>query len=66
MADTMGYACIFPLIRLLGGRHTSIGAYVHYPTISTDMIDRVRSRKAGVTNEATVAQSMVRTQGKLL
>ncbi|PFH60475.1 hypothetical protein XA68_10909 [Ophiocordyceps unilateralis] len=36
--DTMGYAFALGLCKLLF-RHTSTGAYVHYPTISTDMLE---------------------------
>lgn len=54
--DTMGYAFALypvknfsPLIR--------VGAYVHYPTISTDMLQRVRRRQAGHTNALWIATS---------
>jgi alpha-1,2-mannosyltransferase len=40
--DTMGYAFSFPIFALLGG--CSIGCYVHYPTISTDMLGKVFTR----------------------
>ena len=36
--DTVGYAFGYPLARLAGAK---VAAYVHYPTISTDMIARV-------------------------
>ena len=36
--DTSGWAFSFPLARLAGAR---VLAYVHYPTISTDMLSRV-------------------------
>ncbi|KDQ21583.1 glycosyltransferase family 4 protein [Botryobasidium botryosum FD-172 SS1] len=71
--DTMGYAFTFFLLRLLGiksstGSNSSIpiGAYVHYPTISTDMLARVRDRRASHTNDARVAGSTLRSQAKLL
>ncbi|KAH8928696.1 glycosyltransferase family 4 protein [Atractiella rhizophila] len=41
--DTMGYAFTFPIVRFLAPS-VPIGAYVHYPTISTNMIRRVSSR----------------------
>ncbi|KAJ1964488.1 asparagine-linked glycosylation protein [Dispira parvispora] len=46
--DTMGYAFTYPLVRWLAGR-IPIVAYVHYPTISTDMIKQVpqRARQSG-------------------
>lgn len=76
--DTMGYAFTFPLVRWLRLRPivrlqpnvraaaTPIGAYVHYPTISTDMLKRVKDRQAGVTNQASVSNSSFRTWVKLL
>ncbi|KIP05207.1 glycosyltransferase family 4 protein, partial [Phlebiopsis gigantea 11061_1 CR5-6] len=63
-ADTMGYAFTFHVAILLGG--IPVGAYVHYPTISTNMLERVKSRKAGVTNSDTISSSSVLSQGKLL
>lgn len=43
-----------------------IGAYVHYPTISTDMLKRVQNREAGVTNAASVANSRWKSSIKLM
>lgn len=40
--DSMGYAFTLPLFRYFGG--CSVGSYVHYPTISTDMLSVVRER----------------------
>lgn len=62
--DTMGYAFTFPLFALIGC--CRVGCYVHYPTISTDMLEQVRSRSVGVCNKATIAQSRVLSAGKLL
>lgn len=62
--DTMGYAFTYPVMRAFN-RSVPIGAYVHYPTISTDMLQRVKSRKAGHTNDAAVAGSALRSQAKL-
>lgn len=42
----------------MNGVTIPIGAYVHYPTISTDMLRRVKSREAGVTNDSDVAGSV--------
>ncbi|KAK0544817.1 asparagine-linked glycosylation protein [Tilletia horrida] len=63
--DTMGYAFSYPVVRLFAP-DIPIGAYVHYPTISTDMLSRVRNRTAGHTNDATVAGSTWRTYAKLI
>lgn len=74
----MGYAFTFAFIRILrltpspatyvrsqSPRRLPIGAYVHYPTISTDMLRRVRNRESGVTNDSGVASSTWRTTVKL-
>lgn len=55
MIDSMGYAFTFPVFKLLG--NCRLGCYVHYPTISTDMLARVRTRAVGVCNDALVARS---------
>ncbi|TFK40482.1 mannosyltransferase [Crucibulum laeve] len=62
--DTMGYAFTFHVVSLLG--HITVGAYVHYPTISTDMLARVKSRKKGHTNTDTISSSATLSQFKLL
>ncbi|KAG8959236.1 asparagine-linked glycosylation protein [Tulasnella sp. 419] len=66
--DTMGYAFTFPFISLLSYFlfPIPIGAYVHYPTISTDMLERVQSRKAGHTNTGEVASSRWKSTAKLI
>ncbi|ELU39307.1 mannosyltransferase [Rhizoctonia solani AG-1 IA] len=43
-----------------------IAAYVHYPTISTDMLARVKSRTAQYNNPSDIAKSEFRTNSKLL
>ena len=62
--DTMGYAFTFPLVAALG--RIPVGAYVHYPTISTDMLARVQGRQEGVTNSDAIANSAALSTGKLL
>lgn len=54
--DTMGYAfALYPVKNY--SRLIRVGAYVHYPTISTDMLRRVRQRQAGHTNASWIATS---------
>jgi alpha-1,2-mannosyltransferase len=65
MIDTMGYALTFPFVRLIGGPNVTIGAYVHYPTVSTDMVKRVKARTAGI-EDGGAAKSRLRTQIKLM
>lgn len=40
--DTTGWAFPYPLVWLAGAR---VAAYVHYPTISTDMLERCVAQK---------------------
>ncbi|XP_076159076.1 GDP-Man:Man(3)GlcNAc(2)-PP-Dol alpha-1,2-mannosyltransferase [Alosa pseudoharengus] len=46
--DSMGYAFTLPIFRYLGG--CRVGSYVHYPTISTDMLSVVRERNPRFNN----------------
>lgn len=52
--DTSGYAFTYPLARIFGCK---VVCYTHYPTISLDMLSRVRERSAMYNNEASIAQS---------
>ncbi|GLB38552.1 putative ALG11 mannosyltransferase N-terminus [Lyophyllum shimeji] len=61
--DSMGYAFTFHVVSFLG--RIPVGAYVHYPTISTDMLARVKSRKAWHTNTSAVSSSAALSKGKL-
>ncbi|PWN54360.1 EBP-domain-containing protein [Violaceomyces palustris] len=62
--DTMGYAFAFPVVRHFAP-NIPIGAYIHYPTISTDMLRRVEKRESGHTNDSKVAKSAFRSKAKL-
>ncbi|CAH1777960.1 unnamed protein product, partial [Owenia fusiformis] len=62
--DTMGYAFTIPLFKFMGG--CKVGAYVHYPTISTDMLTRVQERTATYNNAGFISRSPVLSYGKLL
>ncbi|TIB75750.1 UDP-Glycosyltransferase/glycogen phosphorylase [Wallemia mellicola] len=64
MADTMGYAFTYPIVRLINW-NTRIIAYTHYPTISTDMVSRVEHRYENVTNSQAIASSKLLSRGKL-
>lgn len=55
--DTMGYAFTLPMFRYLGG--CQVGCYVHYPTISTDMLSRVGDQTASYNNAAYISNSRV-------
>jgi len=62
--DTMGYSFTFPIFRFLGG--CAVGCYVHYPTISTDMLSKVASARADFNNDQSIAQSPFKTSLKIL
>ncbi|CAB1114366.1 GT4 [Ectocarpus sp. CCAP 1310/34] len=61
--DTTGFAFSFPVAWLAG---CSVAAYVHYPTISSDMLSRVRDRRPSHNNSAWIASSVAVSWGKLL
>nr|CAG4637069.1 EOG090X07J8 [Ceriodaphnia reticulata] len=60
--DTMGYSFTFPLFRILGG--CTIACYVHYPTISTDMLGQVTRRAAAFNNNSFISNSPFLSQAK--
>ncbi|KAG0221978.1 asparagine-linked glycosylation protein [Actinomortierella wolfii] len=62
--DTMGYAFTYPLARTLGG--CQVAAYVHYPTISSDMIGRVASRESAHNNDSSIASNPIKSFCKLI
>ncbi|KAF4668748.1 asparagine-linked glycosylation protein [Perkinsus chesapeaki] len=62
--DTVGQAFMFPFVRLACGSSGKIVAYVHYPTMSHDMLERVQSGTAMYNNSATVASSPLLTKAK--
>lgn len=62
--DTMGYAFTYPIFRFIGG--SKVGCYVHYPTISTDMLKKVKTRETSYNNAAIISQSIILTHGKLV
>ncbi|KAG2488628.1 hypothetical protein HYH03_012800 [Edaphochlamys debaryana] len=61
--DTTGWAFPYPWAARAGAR---VVAYVHYPTISSDMIHRVWSGTATYNNDSDIAESPVKTSLKLL
>ena len=61
--DTTGWAFPYPLVRLTGA---SVAAYVQYPTISTDMLGRVRDRASSYNNDSDVANSAAKSGIKLM
>lgn len=61
--DTVGWPASYPAAWLAGAQ---VVAYVHYPTISTDMLHRVARRDDAFNNSAAVSSSALKTQAKLL
>jgi len=64
VADTMGYAFTFHVVAWLAG--IPVGAYVHYPTISTDMLARVESRRTTYANSNAISSSTALSRVKLM
>jgi len=61
--DTMGYAFTLPVFKYLGG--CKIGSYVHYPTISTDMIEKVNQRHEDFNNAGFISKSVLLSSIKI-
>ncbi|KFO57351.1 GDP-Man:Man(3)GlcNAc(2)-PP-Dol alpha-1,2-mannosyltransferase, partial [Corvus brachyrhynchos] len=62
--DSMGYAFTIPLFKYLGG--CRVGCYVHYPTISTDMLSVVRNQDTRFNNAAFITSSPLFSKFKLV
>lgn len=60
--DTIGAALAYPLIRLLFARQ--VVAYVHYPAISTDMLQKVWQRRPGYNNQTWITSNSLSTHLK--
>lgn len=61
--DTTGWAFPYPLVRLCGSR---VVAYVHYPTISSDMLHRVQKREVAFNNSSRTASNSILSTIKLI
>uniref|UniRef100_A0A915ENI6 GDP-Man:Man(3)GlcNAc(2)-PP-Dol alpha-1,2-mannosyltransferase n=1 Tax=Ditylenchus dipsaci TaxID=166011 RepID=A0A915ENI6_9BILA len=62
--DTTGIPLSLPLFRLLAG--CKVVAYVHYPTITTEMIAMVSRRDSSYNNAGAIAKSSLLTLCKVL
>ncbi|GMH32635.1 hypothetical protein BSKO_00469 [Bryopsis sp. KO-2023] len=60
--DTSGWAFCYPLVWLAGAR---VACYVHYPTISVDMLSRIWGGAALYNNDQNIADSTVLSLVKL-
>lgn len=63
IVDTTGLAFSFPL--LLAAGVSRIATYVHYPIVSSDMLNAVRHRREAHNNSGRLARSRVGTNLKL-
>ncbi|KAI8978427.1 hypothetical protein BDB01DRAFT_799807 [Pilobolus umbonatus] len=61
LIDTMGYAFIYPLAYYVS--RVKIAAYVHYPTISSDMLNRVYEQRF---NHQLTTRGIIWSTGKLI
>jgi len=62
--DSTGYGFTHPIARFLFG--CKVGCYVHYPTISTDMLQKVAERRPTYNNDLRVTKSAAASQAKLI
>ena len=62
--DTTGHAFTFPVAKLLGG--CRVLCYVHYPTISTDMLGLVSRRQSSYNNSSVISKFQWLTWGKVV
>ncbi|XP_002720786.1 GDP-Man:Man(3)GlcNAc(2)-PP-Dol alpha-1,2-mannosyltransferase isoform X1 [Oryctolagus cuniculus] len=62
--DSMGYAFTLPLFKYVGG--CRVGSYVHYPTISTDMLSVVKNQNVGFNNAAFITKNAFLSKAKLI
>eukprot|EP00804_Cyclotella_cryptica_P002711 CCRYP_009621-RA/>CCRYP_009621-RA protein AED:0.05 eAED:0.05 QI:557/1/1/1/1/0.66/3/889/384 len=62
--DTTGCAFTFLVAKVLAG--CKVGAYVHYPTISTDMLSLVWERRPSYNNNTSISTNPIITYAKLL
>eukprot|EP00511_Aplanochytrium_stocchinoi_P002815 CAMPEP_0204838290 /NCGR_PEP_ID=MMETSP1346-20131115/30416_1 /ASSEMBLY_ACC=CAM_ASM_000771 /TAXON_ID=215587 /ORGANISM="Aplanochytrium stocchinoi, Strain GSBS06" /LENGTH=192 /DNA_ID=CAMNT_0051974219 /DNA_START=483 /DNA_END=1058 /DNA_ORIENTATION=- len=61
----MGYAFTYPIVYLFS-RGSRIATYTHYPTISTDMLQRVYERRPAYNNDELVSNSQVTSRIKYM
>ncbi|XP_042351243.1 GDP-Man:Man(3)GlcNAc(2)-PP-Dol alpha-1,2-mannosyltransferase-like [Plectropomus leopardus] len=62
--DSMGYAFTLPIFRYLGG--CKVASYVHYPTVSTDMLSVVRERNPRFNNADFISRNPVLSAAKVV
>eukprot|EP01117_Protostelium_nocturnum_P013429 TRINITY_DN5009_c0_g1_i1.p1 TRINITY_DN5009_c0_g1~~TRINITY_DN5009_c0_g1_i1.p1 ORF type:complete len:484 (-),score=164.67 TRINITY_DN5009_c0_g1_i1:78-1529(-) len=61
--DTMGYAFTLPIFSWIA--KSRVGCYVHYPTISSDMLKRVENKVEAHNNNASISRNPIKSFLKL-
>jgi len=64
LVDTTGAAFIYPLFRMINW-HCKVVAYVHYPIISSDMLQVVREQRPTYNNAGRIASNVTVSSLKL-
>ncbi|KAL0217678.1 hypothetical protein RCL1_008258 [Eukaryota sp. TZLM3-RCL] len=64
LIDTMGYAFTYPLFKFFAG--SKVACYVHFPTITTDMINLVDNQITSFNNRPIFAKSHALSRLKLI
>lgn len=62
--DTMGVPYAYPLAKY--GAGCQVVAYVHYPIISSDMLNKVRQQRPSFNNDSRISESVTVSSVKLL
>lgn len=62
--DSTGFAFSFIVAKLFC--NCKVGCYVHYPTITREMTQRVLDREHSFNNDDTVSRSFIKTHAKWL
>lgn len=62
--DTMGVPFAYPLAKYVAG--CQVMAYVHYPIISSDMLNKVRQQRPSFNNDSRISASVTVSSVKLL
>ena len=61
--DTTGYAFTLPVFNNIG--KCKVACYVHYPTISSDMLCLVKNRSSSYNNSSNISRSWILSSAKL-
>jgi alpha-1,2-mannosyltransferase len=64
--DTTGAAFTYPVVKAVTGGECLVMAYVHYPIISSDMLQKVREQRPSYNNTGRIASSITVSSLKLV